>query len=334
MEHKDILKNWEKALKDGIRQSFVESLYKKNNTQNNKKELASDLYSNILSEIDKVVLKKFVNTTGNSVRDLPFSSLFSIVERIISYITKNSVFLLEVMEPKYRGDFFCSHSLNVTALSCTIGLEMGMDYEKLTQLGVAAILHDIGMKLIDDSVYMHSRTLDKYEKEIVATHSKKGYEHFSTIKNEFPWLLKVIEEEHLRNKEEKELNIYSQIVGICDVYEALTHTREYRKAFHPVDAIKIILQKRNLSFSSKLVKRMIETLSLYPLGSYVVLNNDKIVKVVETDKKNSLKPKVAILSDKEKTVYKLSEEKTLYITGVAYNDNYKEVEKSDNFDKL
>ena len=37
MEHKDILENWEEALKNGIRQSFVESLYKKNHTPNNKK---------------------------------------------------------------------------------------------------------------------------------------------------------------------------------------------------------------------------------------------------------------------------------------------------------
>jgi HD-GYP domain-containing protein (c-di-GMP phosphodiesterase class II) len=236
------------------------------------------------------------------------------------------------MSPRYTGDFLACHSLNVAFLSCSVGMGMEFEYRELTELGVAALLHDIGMTKIEESCYLGSQELTKSQREAIEQHPVMGWRFFEKIKAECPWLLRVICEEHKREhgqgypaEVEGDLHPYSKIVGVCDSFEALTHNRIYRKAFHPADAMKAIVAGKETIFSRDVLRGMIESLSMFPVGSIVQLNNKNAAVVVEAVWRSPLRPVVRIIRENRpepSETVDLSKENNLYITGIIYNDQY------------
>ena len=91
------------------------------------------------------------------------------------------------------------------------------------------------------------------------------------------------------------INFYSQLLGIVDVYEALTHNRPWRKAVHQHDGLKIMLDMANESFSRQMVKILIDGLSLFPSGALVKLSTGEVARVVDTNPGMITRPKVEIV---------------------------------------
>jgi HD-GYP domain-containing protein (c-di-GMP phosphodiesterase class II) len=293
---------------------------------------AEQKYAELLSRASDMLYNKLNTGPAENPRDIPMTALFSISEMVLLALTKSKDILLNVMNPQYSGDFLACHSLNVAFLSCSVGMGMEFPYKDLTELGVAALLHDIGMTKIDTDCYIRKETLSKAERNAIEQHPVLGWQFFEKLKSNFPWLLRVICEEHKREHGqgypadvEGELHPYSKIVGLCDSFEALTHSRIYRKAFHPADAMKAIIAAKESVFAKDILRAMIDSLSMFPVGSIVQLNNKKAALVTETVWKAPLRPIVSILQENDSgpsETIDLSKENNLYITGIIYNDQY------------
>ncbi|MDD5675928.1 MAG: HD domain-containing protein, partial [Chitinivibrionales bacterium] len=291
----------------------------------------SQTYGDFLRKIEEVVLNTLIRQKPLHAREAPFESLYTLSEMLVNGLPRSPELLVEAMRPDYLDRFFPCHLLNVAILSCKLGLDLKIEKPELVNLVVAALLHDIGMMLIDPAAFFHDRFLTQKEKRILESHPLVASCFLENIKDEFPWLGKVVLEEHKRENDSGyprgssgELHRYSRIIGMCDTYEALTHTRHFRKAFHPADSIKIILGEHGKSFQNGLVKTLIDSFSLYPVGSLVMLNNKKIVKVVSTVFGNPLKPNVREF-DKEsgaEDVIELSKNHTIYIQGIVMDEKY------------
>jgi len=110
-------------------------------------------------------------------------------------------------------------------------------------------------------------------------------------------------------------------VSLCDVFEALTHSRNYRKAGTPYEAIKAIISKKNIFFDTPLLKNFVEFLSIYPIGNLVYLNTGKTAIVVGSNRGFPTRSIVRILLDAKKEVdttgkvVNLLEDNMLYISG-------------------
>ena len=98
----------------------------------------------------------------------------------------------------------------------------------------------------------------------------------------------------------EEIHPYAQIIGLVDVYEAITHDRPYRKRFSHFEAIREILRAHKRAFRRDILKALLETLSLYPLQSYVKLNSGAIGRVVQTYREQPLRPKIQLIVDAQK----------------------------------
>jgi HD-GYP domain-containing protein (c-di-GMP phosphodiesterase class II) len=275
-----------------------------------------------------------------SANQFPFTTVFSIAEMILLSITKSIYLLLETMKPDYSDEYLPCHCTNVAFLSCKVGVELGLTYNELLELCVAALLHDIGMVNLVNKSYLQKQTLSEEERYKIEEHPIIGWNFFKTLEDQFPWLLKVILEEHKRENNQGypqwvkgELHIYSKIVGICDTFESLSHERIFRKAFHPVDAMKKTIEGGKGLFEKKILKALIEAMSIYPIGSLVQLNNSEIVQVIQSTKSAPVKPVVCILEERKNRmvhtsqVIDLSQDNTRYITNVVYLDSYKTPKK-------
>ncbi|MBN1127983.1 MAG: HD domain-containing protein [Chitinispirillaceae bacterium] len=290
-------------------------------------------YGELIGQLHEILRDRLAGEPRGDVRELPFTRLFSMAEMLIYAVAKTPQLLIEAARPAYRGDPLVCHSLNVAFLACTIGVRMRLPVRECTELGVAGLLHDIGMTKIDVRAYTHDRELSEEEQELVKTHPLAGYAFFESLRSDFPWLLSVILEEHKRENGrgygqslEGELHTFSRIVGICDSFEALTHERSFRKPFHPADAMKTIIAEKEHLYSKTVLREVIEAIGVYPVGSLVKLNNNKIGLVVETVPGFPLRPIVNAWDENEEEPVPvridLSTDATIFVSRVQYTDEY------------
>ncbi|MGE5196893.1 MAG: HD-GYP domain-containing protein [Deltaproteobacteria bacterium] len=226
------------------------------------------------------------------------------VEKIADYLLTGQKDLLKLClcdYPKEQNYLYC-HPVNV----CILSLYIGLDYERssLLELGTACLAHDIGIiKYLDLINKPGHLTKEEYVK--VKEHSDRGFEILSKIgKGLSPFIFDAVRQEHERidgsgypkGLKDNQINEYGQIIGLVDVYEALTHSRPYRDKHTPLETIRIILDNKN-TFSNSATKELIERVGIFPVGIAVQLNTKEIGVVLKENPKLPLRPVVEILVD-------------------------------------
>ena len=92
-----------------------------------------------------------------------------------------------------------------------------------------------------------------------------------------------------------EISSLAKITAVCDVFEALTHPRSFRREFTAYEAIKLIIKKKDKIFDKWVVKRFVEFMSIYPVGGFVMLNTGETGMVIAAHRAFPTKPVVRIL---------------------------------------
>ena len=235
------------------------------------------------------------------------------VEKVREFVKKTVLFMAGDGDPLLvfttgisSGNFLHAHSLNVLIICLKVGLGLRYDKLQLIELGLAAFLHDIGMAKIPQEILNKTDKLTPEEFEQVKQHPFYSVSLLEKTREVEPVILSTISQEHERLDGSgypkgiagEEINPYARIVGLVDVYEALTHARPYRKHYTPDEAMKMIVYSTGTSFKPDVVdilKALARELSLYPVGSYVQLNTKEIGRVLRINKNFPLLPVVEVL---------------------------------------
>ena len=199
--------------------------------------------------------------------------------------------------------------MNVCILSIEIGVELNYSDIQLVQLGVAAFLHDIGLKKYAD-IISQPKKLGLKEKKEVERSAITSKEMLKNLKDKLGnAIMDIIEQsgEKLngtgpRGLRGEAISQAAQIIGLVDTYEALTHTRPYRQKYAPVEALKIILGDRD-TFNPKLTKILLERIGIYPKGTFVRLSTKETAQVLQQNLKMPSSPVIRIIyeADGKKT---------------------------------
>jgi len=206
----------------------------------------------------------------------------------------------------YHGkDYYISHPVNTMVYAIKLGLRMGYTREKLDEIALAALLHDIGMFMIPENIIGKEDSLTESELALVKRHPELGKNLLFKFKDQFPWLARAVHEHQERENghgyprgiKGDDIAEYAKIIGICDSYEAMTHNRPHKKAIMQFASVRELIETKNLLFPAKILRTFLEVFSLYPIGSYVKLNNNAIGLVIATNKDQPLKPIIKILFD-------------------------------------
>jgi len=225
----------------------------------------------------------------------------------------------------HEEDFTISHSINTMILSLKVGQGMGYSREKLFELGLAALFHDLGMFLVPDEILRKPDTLTTEESEAVRKHPEMSRDILSTRGGTYPWLSEVVYQHHEREEGQgyprglrgDRIHDYAKIIGIVDTYEAMTHNRPHRRAI----SVRELIESKNQQFAPRIIKVFLEQISLYPMGSYVKLNNKSIAIVIDTNDQQPLRPVVNVLYDgqgnkmKVDQLVNLKENSLLWVVG-------------------
>jgi len=195
--------------------------------------------------------------------------------------------------------------VNSLIYSFKVGKRMGYSAFKLTEVCMAALHHDIGMFLIDDAISRKEGRLTEEEFAELKKHTAYGRDIMKAVDEPYPTVSRAIYEHHERENGQgyplglmgDDICEYAKIIAICDSYEAMTHDRPYRKAGAQHKSVLEIAQAKDALFSPQIIKIFLDEITMYPVGSYVRLNNKAVGLVVETNPTNPLKPVINLIVD-------------------------------------
>ena len=219
------------------------------------------------------------------------------------------------------------HTIDVTFVALLMGKGLEYDTTMLLRLGLAAFLENVGMYKIPDSILKRKGRLGEEELKVIRKHPEISAEILGRMGEKYSWLAEVASQVHERSDgsgyprglKGEEISELASIIGLIDTYVAMIKRRSYRERFVQTDAVKFILKAGKSLFPVKIVKTFLTEISLFPVNTYVRLNNKSIGRVISTDKNQPLKPKIELLYDSQgkniekKTIIRLSDNPLLYI---------------------
>ena len=206
-----------------------------------------------------------------------------------------------------EDDYYLSSPINILLYGLKVAQRMGYTKSKLVEFGLAALLHDVGMFRIPDQILNKAGRLSGDEINLIKRHPEFAVEIMAPFAATYPKMIKAVYEHQERANGQgyprgikgDEICDYAQIIGICDSYEAMTHHRPHKKPLLQADSIKELISSKSNLFSPRITKMFLDEISIYPIGSYVRLNNRNIGRVVATNKTNPMKPIVNLIFDEK-----------------------------------
>jgi HD-GYP domain-containing protein (c-di-GMP phosphodiesterase class II) len=202
-------------------------------------------------------------------------------------------------------DYYIFQPIHTMLYALKLGLHMSYTTQPLMELGLCCLLQNIGMFLIPDHIINKRGSLSAEEISEIRKHPETGRDLLMPFQADFPWLLKTVYQHHERENGQgyplgikgEEITEYAKIIGICDSYEAMTHSRPHRKAILQFDSVRQLIQSKERQFSPQILKVFLAELTIYPIGSYVRLNNAAIGRVIATNTSQPMRPVINLLID-------------------------------------
>ena len=266
-------------------------------------------------------------TEVRDLKELNKNSCKSIIQQIIQYVQEDKISMIKLVQRKNEGDYLFTHSVNVSILAIILGLNLSYDNNELRNLGLGALLMDIGMVRIPTRIIYKKGKLSEDEFNKIQTHPLHGYRILAQDAN-FSNEIALCALEHQercdgtgypRKMKGDEISEYAKISAIVDAYEAMTKKRSYRQELISHKAMQNILSTGQQRFDHDILNVFLKLMGIYPIGSYIQLNNNCIGLVVEADPKLPMRPNIKILRDEagekvaDETIIKLSNENDLFI---------------------
>ncbi|ASS76311.1 hypothetical protein CIG75_16065 [Tumebacillus algifaecis] len=245
--------------------------------------------------------RKWVRSIANPRLGREFRSVF---EDILYDLQSHRQVMLQLTGIYTTDNYLYSHSVNVGIYSAALGMAMGLKRDQLIDLGIGAILHDIGKTMIPMEILLKPSKLTDEEYELMKQHTVFGYEILKEH-DDIPLISAHCALQHHerldgsgypRALEGDRIHLYGQIVGIADVYDALTSNRVYRKAYLPHEALELLFASAG-QFDNDLIRKFRDNVALYPLGLTVMLNTGETAVVVDINTKFPHRPILRVLKD-------------------------------------
>jgi putative nucleotidyltransferase with HDIG domain len=230
----------------------------------------------------------------------------NIVDTLAQEVSQNRPALLALTALKKYDSYTFTHMVNVSILTMGQARGLGIDGALLRELGLAALMHDIGKVKTPGEILNKKEKLTDGEFDILRRHTIDGAEILRRTP-EMPALAPVVAfEHHLRldgsgypaGVSRASLNLATMLSGIADVFDAMRSQRVYQEA-HPTDRILAVLQRNDgKQFDQNLVRRFVQLVGIYPVGNLVRLNTGDIAVVLKAYAPDPYRPRVRVLIDR------------------------------------
>jgi HD-GYP domain-containing protein (c-di-GMP phosphodiesterase class II) len=213
----------------------------------NTKDISSEMYYTLFRENSKLVVKEILENprSGDNIQKAT-----NVVEMYIENILNQEKTFYNLMKIASHDYYTYNHSLNVCSMSVGLGILMDLKRKPdLIELGLGALLHDIGNSLLDPCIINKPGKLTDEEYRIVQGHVNEGINLLEGIRNQIPQnSFFAILQHHEKlsglgypyKLKDERIHLFGRITGIVNFYDALVTNRPYKKALEPFDALKLM----------------------------------------------------------------------------------------------
>ena len=260
-------------------------------------------------ELDKTVKERAEQTLSymfNENTDIANSldSVKTLSDSITDLILSSNSVSISLDALKCSDEYTYKHSLDVATISILIGRELGLNASALRELATAGLLHDVGKRNISKEILHKNGRLDDNEFEIIKQHPVFTYQLLQPLDQ----VSEVIKQACLQHHEKwngsgypfhlegQNINYYSRILAVADVFDALVTDRPYHKHYTPSDTIEMMNSMIG-HFDMDVYKLFLKTVVLYPVGTLITLSDGSHAIVIENNKANILRPIVKRVED-------------------------------------
>ncbi|MGE5541906.1 MAG: HD-GYP domain-containing protein [Bacillota bacterium] len=228
------------------------------------------------------------------------------VEDIVESIKRRAGVTLSIATIRTLDEYTFVHSLNVCILALIIGLETGLSKAQLTELGVGALLHDVGKVIVPLNVLNKPDELTTEEMALVKIHTIEGFQ----ILRDQPGVSLLSAHVALQHHERMdgtgyprglrngEIHRYARMAAVADVMDALTGPRPYRAGMLPDQARRFVASLANTELDEELVDIVLRRVCAFAAGSAVRLSSGEIAVVARQSTADPARPVVRILVDR------------------------------------
>lgn len=234
-------------------------------------------------------------------RAVDVESAKAIVNQISESVMNNSGALISVVRLKKADEYTYMHSVAVSALMIALADAAGLNVDETKEAGLAGLLHDVGKAKIPSEITNKAGALTDEEYQLMKSHPEEGYkilqEHYSVSEPVLDVCLhhheKIDGSGYPHGLVSEKIKKITKIASICDVYDAITSNRPYKKGWNPAEAIRRMSQWTG-HFDQSLFQMFVKIIGIYPVGSFVKLQSGKMGVVCEQNNESLLTPRVNV----------------------------------------
>jgi HD-GYP domain-containing protein (c-di-GMP phosphodiesterase class II) len=230
------------------------------------------------------------------------------VSACVKSVLRNPDAMMWMAKLRSKDEYTSEHCVNVGLLAIIFGRALGASEDDLNKLGLAGMLHDIGKMRTPLDILNKNAALTPDEFRVMRAHAQDGRDILLNHKNIYHGAVDVAYGHHEapdgsgypRGIKAGGITDFTRIVTLCDVYDAVTSDRVYRRGASSLNALKIIHDAEGTKFDPRLAGEFIECIGLYPPGSVVELHSGEVGLVISTNYRQRHLPKVLLVRDADK----------------------------------
>lgn len=223
-------------------------------------------------------------------------------DSIIDSLFRNQDALLCVSRMREKDSYLLEHSVNVAILMTIFARYLKLDDSTIEQLATGALLHDIGKIQVPNAILNKPGRLTETEFSEMRKHVEYSRDILIQSEGIFAVSLDVAANHHERldgngyplGLKDHQISLHARMIAIVDTYDAITATRVYKDGQTGIKALKILRKDSPSHFDSDLVTQFIGAVGMYPPGTLVKLESQKLAFVLENNPNNLACPTVKV----------------------------------------
>ncbi|HMN80320.1 MAG TPA: HD-GYP domain-containing protein [Burkholderiaceae bacterium] len=236
----------------------------------------------------KQVVQETLSRAGEGVPP-DLDACRTVVSPMVESVLRNASALTTLIRLRNQDDYSYMHSLSVSVLMIVLGRELGYDSKQCLEVGLAGLLHDVGKALVPGDLLNKPDRLTEQEFAEVKSHPRRGHRLLVDGGVTDAAALDVCLHHHERPDGHgyperlagSALTQWARMGAICDVYDAVTSDRSYKKAWDPAYSLAQMASWKG-QFDRALLASFILGVGVYPIGSLVRLSSGKLAIVIES----------------------------------------------------